>query len=108
MIRVSIIDLLESKGYEVFEAADAAQALSVFESQHIDILLTDIGLPDMSGVDLVKAMRKSRPELPVIFATGDETVAGVNLDARTHILQKPYGSDSLHQLIASLVATRAV
>lgn len=103
MIRVSLIDLLESKGYEVFEAGDAAQALEVFQVHQIDILLTDIGLPDMSGVELAKAMRKSRPELPVIFATGDETVTGVDLDLRTHVLQKPYGSDSLHQLITALI-----
>lgn len=101
MIRVSLVDLLESKGYEVFEAADAAQALSVFERKHVDILLTDVGLPDMSGVELARAAREARPELPVIFATGDEGLVGVELNSRTHVLQKPYGSDSLHQLITA-------
>lgn len=104
MIRVSIIDLLESKGYAVLEAADAAQALGVFGDQDVDILLTDVGLPDMSGIDLAKTVRKSRPELPVIFATGDESIVGIELDRRTRILQKPYGSDALHQLITALVS----
>lgn len=104
MIRVSLIDLLEAKGYEVLEAADAAQALDIFHRASVDILLTDVGLPDMSGVDLIRAMREARPRLPVIFATGDDSIVGIELDERTRILQKPYGSDALHQLIAALVA----
>lgn len=106
MIRVSVVDLLESKGYEVIEASDASQALSAFEATHIDMLLTDIGLPDMSGVDLAMAMRQSRPRLPVIFATGNDTVVGVDLDAITHVLQKPYGSEALDRLVADLAGSQ--
>jgi CheY-like chemotaxis protein len=99
MIRVSIVDILEAKGYQVIESADAAQALSAFNEHPIDLLLTDVGLPDMSGVDLVKALRDKKPDLPVIFATGNDSVSGIDLDVQTRILQKPYGSDALHQLI---------
>jgi PAS domain S-box-containing protein len=99
MIRVSIVDILEAKGYQVIESADAAQAISAFNEHPIDLLLTDVGLPDMSGVDLVKALRDKRPYLPVIFATGNDTVSGIDLDVQTRILQKPYGSDALHQMI---------
>jgi PAS domain S-box-containing protein len=99
MIRVSIVDILEAKGYAVIESGDAAQAISAFNEHSVDLLLTDVGLPDMSGVDLVKALREKQPRLPVIFATGNDTVSGIDLDAQTCILQKPYGSDALHQLI---------
>jgi PAS domain S-box-containing protein len=105
MIRVSIVDILEAKGYEVIESGDAAQAISAFNEHPIDLLLTDVGLPDMSGVDLVKALRMTQPHLPVIFATGNDTVSGIDLDARTRILQKPYGSDALHQLIVHSIET---
>jgi len=101
MIRVSIVDILESKGYDVVESSDAAQALSAFEQNKIDLLLTDVGLPDMSGVDLVKTVRAKLPQLPVIFATGNDVVTGIDLDVQTRILQKPYGSDALHQLIVN-------
>ncbi len=99
MIRASVMDILESKGYVVIESADAAQALHAFDSHKIDLLLTDVGLPDMSGVELVKTIRARLPQLPVIFATGNDTVSGIDLDDQTHILQKPYGSDALHELI---------
>jgi CheY-like chemotaxis protein len=104
MIRVSIMDILESKGYEVIESADAAQALTVFDSHKIDLLLTDVGLPDMSGVDLAKLIRARLPRLPVIFATGDDSVSGIDLDGQTRILQKPYGSDALHEMIVHAFA----
>jgi DNA-binding response OmpR family regulator len=104
MIRVSIMDILESKGYEVVESADAAQALTAFDSHKIDLLLTDVGLPDMSGVDLARLIRARLPRLPVIFATGDDSVSGIDLDGQTRILQKPYGSDALHKLIVDAFA----
>ncbi len=99
MIRVSVVDILEAKGYKVVEAADAAQAISAFDQHPIDLLLTDVGLPDMSGIELMKTLREKQPRLPVIFATGKETVSGIDLDARTRILSKPYGYDALHRLI---------
>jgi PAS domain S-box-containing protein len=86
---------LESAGYTVLSASDGEQALSIFRSLADDIALvvTDIGLPRMSGRDLFIALRAIRPELKVIIATGY-----IEPEAKTELLalgacgflQKPY------------------
>jgi DNA-binding response OmpR family regulator len=86
---------LEAAGYTVLSASDGEQAVSMYESLADDIALviTDIGLPRMSGHEVFRRLRAMKPQARVIIATGYiEPDAKSNLLAlgAKHILQKPY------------------
>ena len=66
-------DMLESSGYEVVCAASATEALTRFIDERIGLVLTDIVMPDMSGLELLEAMRLHRPNLPIVLVTGANT-----------------------------------
>ncbi|UPG89839.1 response regulator [Luteibacter aegosomaticola] len=102
LIRMSIAEMLESRGHTVFEAGDGNEAIRVHTSETIDVLLADVGLPGMSGVEVAERMREGRPELPVLFATGDQTANGVVRDARTAVIVKPYGVADLTEAIGRI------
>ena len=70
LIRLSTIDMLTGLGHEVYEAAEATAALAILEENRIDVLMTDLGLPGMSGGRLAAEACRLKPGLKVIFATG--------------------------------------
>lgn len=91
-IRLNTAELLEGLGHAVTAAADAVQALAALERDRVDVLMTDIGLPGMSGEQLAARARALRPKIGVVFATGhdfDSNVPGALL------LRKPYDSMSI-------------
>ncbi len=70
-IVVSLVrDALEDEDYDIVTAMTGTDALSLIEQQSFDLLITDIRMPGMNGIDLVKAARDKQPELGVIFMTG--------------------------------------
>ncbi|KAA0971218.1 PAS domain S-box protein [Aureimonas fodinaquatilis] len=100
LIRMSIVDMLEAQGHFVVEAGDAGAALALLGQQEVDILITDVGLPDMPGTELASRARNNRPMMPVIFATGYSRVEGVVEDDTTRILSKPFDSVSLSNVLS--------
>ena len=89
--------LLGAFGYRVHALRDAHGALQWLRSkQHVDLLMSDIGLPEMDGRELVKAARQLRPSLPVLFASGYherellEEVRARDSAAATDSIVKPY------------------
>jgi PAS domain S-box-containing protein len=98
--------LLADLGYEVLAAASADEALALLETRHADIVFSDIVMPDKSGLDLARELRRQRPDLPVVLATGysAEIVSGDT--AGFEILNKPYGADTLGEALASALRAR--
>ncbi|MFC5437494.1 response regulator [Rhodanobacter umsongensis] len=95
LIRMLLADTLSHKGHHVFEASSAKTALQ-HDLDNVDVLITDIGLPDGSGIDLAQAVRIRRPNLPVIYATGHAD-HGLTLDAHSAAVIKPYGAEKLFE-----------
>lgn len=94
LVRMAAVDMIETLGFCVIEAADGAQAMEALESEgRIDILFTDVGLPDIKGSDLAEAALKCRPGLKVVYASGYGGGAGLPDDAIR--LSKPYDQDDL-------------
>ncbi len=93
-------DVLSRYGYRVIEAADGLDALRLVEGQEaaIDLLLTDVVMPGMSGAELARRFRELRPDIRVLYASGyaDEAVVshGVPHDG-SPFLQKPFEPDDL-------------
>lgn len=105
LIRISTADHLSDSGMTVIEAGSARQALAEAGGGDFDVLVTDVHLPDMSGVELAAALREKSPELPVIFATGDKDVLSDHGLPGTDLIVKPYDYDLLVRKIRSIAAT---
>jgi PAS domain S-box-containing protein len=109
LVGLATIETLEKAGIEVRSAARAEEALELLDRHpEIDVLLTDIGLPGMSGHELVAEARRRVPGLKVLFLTGyDRTgpIMGTEADAVTQYMDKPYQPENLLRTIRALAAT---
>lgn len=65
---------LKQNGYEVFLAQDGEKAIEVFEDKHIDLVVCDIMMPKVNGYQLVKDLRNSNYDLPILMVTAKETI----------------------------------
>ena len=95
VVRRTIVEMLESSGYQVLQAADPGEALLVYEQQQtpIDLLLTDVVMPKMSGRELADRLHQQQPTMKVLFMSGytDDAVVyhGVRNDSVAFV-QKPF------------------
>ena len=94
-VRALAREVLERQGYTVLEASDGVQAVAVFEKEgkRIDLILTDVVMPRMSGREMVDRVRATRPDLRVLYMsgyTGDAIVRHGVLDASLLLLGKPF------------------
>lgn len=103
LIRMNTTEMLESAGYRVSEAGSGKEALAALEKEAHDILIADVGLPDMTGVELAAKARVLNAGLPVIFATGHSTVPGAEEMGRAAILTKPYDLNQMTKMVQNLV-----
>jgi CheY-like chemotaxis protein len=99
-VRASVRRLLEWHGYTVLEARNGAEALTVFEAyeRDIDLVLTDVVMPEMGGYELVERLRARRPELRVVFMSGYAERAFISngsIPAGTGYLEKPFTVETL-------------
>lgn len=103
LIRLTTAEILEDEGFVVLEAGTGQDALALLaQYADIDILMTDFGLPDMTGVELANRARDARPGLPVLFATGHVEVE--NLPAGpTRQVTKPFTDENLLAAIQALL-----
>ena len=103
-LRQGLIDLLEIEGYQVLPCADGGQALTCYRQEKPDLLLLDVMMPELSGYDLCRQIRKNDSRTPIILITakGEEIdkVVGLELGADDYIT-KPFG---LHELRARIAA----
>ena len=103
LIRLVTGEMLLELGLEVIEASTAAEALAALAATPVDLLITDVGLPDLSGIELAARVRASTPALPILFATGQVDPTGAEPIAASAILSKPYDIARLREAIARLV-----
>lgn len=107
LIRLDTVDLLQELGHIAVEAENGMQALELLANGNVDILMTDVGLPDLRGDELARRARQMRPEQPVVFVTGHSEVAGFENAPRTALLKKPYAFEALERAIAAVMAKEA-
>ena len=98
-------------GFEVLLAEDGARALALASSHAgpIDLLLTDVVMPGLSGPELARRLRQERPEIGVLFVSGysfDENVPAADSASGTGYLAKPFDSTTLTAKVHHLLAAR--
>lgn len=97
---------LEQSGYEVDAAENGEQALELFDPQRHHLLVTDIMMPLMNGVELTRCVRQRHPELPVLLISGFSAESRVLQElpgGKTAFLQKPFPVKKLIEVLRQLV-----
>jgi PAS domain S-box-containing protein len=97
LIRLTTMEMLSDIGCRVKEASTAQQALNILDEQPVDILLTDVGLPGVSGLQLARDAYAHRPDLRIVLATGDSGVKSEAARLGAIFIVKPYTPESLRQ-----------
>ena len=99
MTRKALEHRMKIDGYEVISAADGKLASEIFETHKIDILLTDLHMPNFSGLDLIKFVRnKMKLNIPIIMVTRvglEETVLSAFELGADDYITKPFSPDEL-------------
>jgi two-component system response regulator AtoC len=107
-IRRVLAAMLKREGYEVTTAADGEQALAVLQKTPVHVVVTDLVMPRLSGMELLRKVSADFPDVPVILITAhgsvDSAVAALKAGAFDYIT-KPFEQDELRKVIAK--ATRA-
>lgn len=106
-VRLLIQDVLEELGYAAILAADPQAAIGVLASgQTLDLMVSDVGLPDMNGRQLAEIARQHRPDLPILFVTGYAENAAIRanfLGTNMDMITKPFALDGLAVKIGEMV-----
>jgi DNA-binding NtrC family response regulator len=107
-IRGEINEFLTSRDIMVQEAGSPSEAFKVLSSQPVDIMILDIRLPEMSGLDVLKKIRQTWPKIQVIMMSGhgdmDSVIIALRLGAVDYF-QKPF---RLHDMLTAIEKTRKV
>ncbi len=110
-VRAAVSEMLESGGYVVFVAANAREALDLFEKEEgeFHLIFSDVVLPDEDGVRLVDQLLTRKPGVSVLMSSGymDERAQWPLIRARGfHFLQKPFGYDELMPVVREILGRR--
>jgi PAS domain S-box-containing protein len=106
-MKTILAKMLRAKGYRVLEATDGEEALTIFEEkkQQIDLVLTDMGMPNMDGYELLKRLRRIKENLKVVVMTGymdseqTEKLAKEQID----IVSKPFDMAEMSAVIRNVL-----
>jgi CheY-like chemotaxis protein len=100
----SLSDFLQEMGYLVYTAYDGREALHLYDSDPVDVVITDFRMPRMGGAELLRELRKRTPDLPVMMMTGQGGVEGMEAEAgeATELWRKPLSLADVAQRLRHL------
>lgn len=102
-------EMLSQQGYKIFKANRAAKALEILDNEHIDLLLTDIIMPEMDGYELSFMASAKYPEIKIQLVSGfagEQNIDHINSELSKAIIQKPYRTRDLLRKIRTLLENR--
>jgi DNA-binding NtrC family response regulator len=106
IVRTSCSRALAPEGYEVKLARNGVEGLKVISEEQCDVVLTDLKMPDMDGIEVLKKIKEGWPEIEVIIITGyqtvDTAVKSIKLGAFDYI-EKPFTPDALLAAVAKAI-----
>jgi signal transduction histidine kinase len=108
LVRTLTTNILESSGYRVLTAEDSEAAVRIEEGhkEKIDLLLSDLVLPGMSGIELGKAIGERRPEMGILLVSGYDNVSLASDQRDIPFLQKPFDRSTLLSKVREVLDSR--
>ena len=105
-LRKLIVTCLEKASYTVFETRNGEEALDLMDKEYVDLIVTDIMMPEMDGYELIKSLREANYDTPILIITAKEDIEdkrqGFNLGADDYMV-KPINIDELILRVKSLL-----
>jgi len=106
--RQTITRMLEAGGFEVVQASSGNEALACLsrESDDIDMVLSDVTMPGMTGIDLSYQIRELYPSMPVAIVSGDVSELERSIIGRADVpfIKKPFHAESLYSAVREAIA----
>jgi DNA-binding NtrC family response regulator len=109
LIRDLLYDFFTGQGWSISVAENGEKALEMLSEKPVDLILSDIKMPEMDGLTLASRVRQSHPHLPVVLMTGypsvDTAVSALRNKVEDYVI-KPFNINQLYKLIASKLAEK--
>jgi DNA-binding response OmpR family regulator len=112
MVRASIVHILEDGGYAVLTAKDGIRGMVAFRSEHPDLVITDIVMPDQEGIQTINEMRRERPDAKIIAISGGGLLGNTDflkfarVLGATDTIAKPFDPNELLIIVKTCLAVR--
>lgn len=109
-VRSFIANLLQREGFEVLEAVDGLDALELLQQMGgaVDVLVTDVNMPRMTGIELLERVKAEFAALPVVFISSDPVKEQIEMlgrpSSRVLFLQKPFRPQAILGAIRAMIA----
>lgn len=106
-LREAVVRMLRRAGYEAIQAANGAEGLRLWRQMGADLVMTDIQMPEKSGIEVVLELRAFAPTLPVIAMSGGtrsqdlDLLGDVKLLGAVAMLEKPFSYNELMAAVAT-------
>ncbi len=109
LIRDLLYDFFSSQGWEISVAENGEKALEIVRSRKIDLVLSDIKMPEMDGLTLASMLSQSYPNIPVVLMTGypsvDTAVSALRNKVADYII-KPFNINQLFKLVEAKISDK--
>ena len=110
-VRNLLNDVLEKEGYTVFTAETGVEASTIYNGNQIDLIITDLVMPEKGGIDLIMELKKQDPNVKVIAISGGGGITGrfdylpiAKLVGATEIIAKPFQVTEIRAQVAKMLA----
>lgn len=110
-MRELVSAMLESPEHELFSAENGHAALTILRQEHVDVVITDLVMPEKNGIDLILEIRQLAPHAKIVAMSGGGGLNGrfdylplATLIGATNILRKPFRRDELCAALSALTA----
>ena len=110
-VRNLLSDVLEKEGYTVFTAETGVEATDIYNSNDVDLIITDLVMPEKGGIDLIMELKKQDPNIKVIAISGGGGITGrfdylpiAKLVGATEIIAKPFQVADIRAQVAKMLA----
>lgn len=114
LLREGIQEILEANGFSVISAADGLEALQCLERESVSLVISDLVMPRMTGLEFVAQVREKHPVLPIVIVSGSlgavmkrMGIDSIQVPGATASIMKPFKSSELLALVRQLIVTPA-
>lgn len=109
IMRGTLVDILSSQNYNVMEASNGVEAIKKISKEHFDMIVTDILMPEMDGIELILEIKEKYPNMPIMAISGGGFISAENylkaameLGANSMVV-KPFDIDNFIKKVKELI-----